>query len=219
LSASVAFSHVVKRYPGAGDALTDATFSIDPGEFAYVTGHSGAGKSTVFRLLAAIERPTSGTVLVNQQNVGRASARAIPFLRRKLGLILQDPMLLFERTVFDNVVLPLLVTGVDSREAGKRVRAALDKVGLAGREKAKPIALSGGEQQRVAIARAVVHRPSLILADEPTSSLDAESADAILGLFHDFNAVGVTVLLATHDEVLLARHPARRILLQHGRTV
>jgi cell division transport system ATP-binding protein len=218
LSASIALSHVVKRYPGAGDALADATFSVDAGEFVYVTGHSGAGKSTVFRLIAALERPTSGTILLNQQNVGRASPRAIPFLRRKLGLILQDPMLLFGRTVFANVALPLRVAGVESREAAKRVRAALDKVGLAGRDKALPIALSGGEQQRVAIARAVVHRPSLILADEPTANLDAEAADAIVGLFREFNAVGVTVLLATHDDGLIARHPARRVVLRHGRT-
>jgi cell division transport system ATP-binding protein len=219
LSAAVEFSHVVKRYPGAVDALTDATFAVAAGEFAYVTGHSGAGKSTLFRLIAALERPTSGTILVNQQNVGRLSGRAIPFLRRKLGLILQDPMLLFERTVFDNVMLPLAVTGVNSREAGKRVRAALDKVGLPGREKLKPIALSGGEQQRVAIARAVVHRPSLILADEPTANLDAESADTIVDLFREFHAVGVTILLATHDEALLARHPARRIAMHRGRTL
>jgi cell division transport system ATP-binding protein len=217
LSAAVAFSNVVKRYPGVGDALADVTFSVDPGEFVYITGHSGAGKSTIFRLLAAIERPTSGTVLVNQQNVGRATPRAVPFLRRKLGLILQDPMLLFGHTVYENVVLPLLVTGVDPREAAKRVRAALDRVGLAGREKVRPAALSGGEQQRVAIARAVVHRPSLILADEPTANLDAAAADAILGLLRQFHAVGVTVLLATHDEALLDRHPARRIALRQGR--
>jgi cell division transport system ATP-binding protein len=219
LSASVAFSHVVKRYPGGGDALADATFNVAAGEFVYVTGHSGAGKTTLLRLIAALERPTSGTVLVNQQNVGRLPHRAIPFLRRKLGLILQDPMLLFDRTVFDNVILPLAVTGVDSREAGKRVRAALDKVGLHGQERTRPIALSGGEQQRVAIARAVVHRPSLILADEPTANLDAESADTVVRLFREFHAVGVTVLLATHDEALLARHPARRIAMHRGRTL
>ncbi len=223
MAASISFADVSKRYPGgvagAAAALDHASFDIAAGEFVYLTGHSGAGKSTVFRLLAAIERPTAGTVLVNQQNVGRLSPAAVPFLRRNLGLVLQDQRLLFDRTVFDNVSLPLAVAGVPPRDAAKRARAALDKVGLLGRERANPIALSGGEQQRVCIARAVVNRPVLLLADEPTANLDAEYAGVILELFRAFHDVGVTVVLATHDAALIARYPARSIALAQGRVV
>lgn len=215
--AMITFADVGKRYPGGQDALLGASFSVDAGEFVYLTGHSGAGKSTVFRLIAALERPTRGTVLVNQQNVGRLPRQAIPYLRRKLGLVLQDQRLLADRSVFDNVMVPLAVAGADRREGAKRARAALDKVGLRDREKAHPLALSGGEQQRVCIARAVVNRPSLLLADEPTASLDAGAAQDILALFRSFHQVGVTVMLATHDERLIERFPARRIALAHGR--
>ena len=215
--ALITFTDVGKRYPGGKDALLGASFSVDAGEFVYLTGHSGAGKSTVFRLIAALERPTRGTVLVNQQNIGRLPRQAIPYLRRKLGLVLQDQRLLADRSVFDNVMVPLAVAGTDRREGAKRVRAALDKVGLRDREKAHPVELSGGEQQRVCIARAVVNRPSLLLADEPTASLDADAAEEILALFRSFHQVGVTVMLATHDERMIEHYPARRLALAHGR--
>lgn len=213
----IGFSGVTKRYPGGAQALADATFAIAAGEFCYLTGHSGAGKSTVFRLAAALERPTSGTVSVHGQNVGRLPTSGVPFLRRHLGLVLQDQRLLHDRSVFDNVMLPLAVAGIDRREASRRVRAALDKVGLRERERARPIALSGGEQQRVCIARAVVHRPAILLADEPTANLDADYANAIVELFRAFHAVGATVVLATHDQALMERYPARRITLSQGR--
>ena len=223
MAASISFANVSKRYPGgtagAHPALDDASFGIAAGEFVYLTGHSGAGKSTVFRLLAAVERPTSGTVLVNEQDVGRLAAAAVPFLRRNLGLVLQEQRLLFDRTVFDNVMLPLAVAGVPPREAAKRVRAALDRVGLLDRERTNPVALSGGEQQRVCIARAVVNRPVLLLGDEPTANLDADYASVIIELFRAFHDVGVTVVLATHDAALMARYPARSITLARGRVV
>jgi cell division transport system ATP-binding protein len=223
VAASIRFQSVIKRYPGtaagAPPALDGANFDIEPGAFVYLTGPSGAGKSTVFRLIAAIERPSGGVVLVNQQNVGALSRASVPYLRRNLGLVLQDAHLLADRSVFDNVLLPLAVAGVEPREAGRRVRAALDKVGMADRELALPASLSGGEQQRVCIARAVVARPSLLLADEPTANLDAANADRVLELFAAFHAVGVTVLLATHDEALMARHPGRRLALDRGRVV
>lgn len=223
MAASISFANVSKRYPGgvtgAHAALDSASFDIAAGEFVYLTGHSGAGKSTVFRLLAAVERPTSGTVLVNAQDVGRLAAAAVPFLRRNLGLVLQEQRLLFDRTVFDNVMLPLAVAGVPPREAAKRVRAALDRVGLLDRERTNPVALSGGEQQRVCIARAVVNRPVLLLGDEPTANLDADYASVIIELFRAFHDVGVTVVLATHDAALMARYPARSIALAKGRVV
>jgi cell division transport system ATP-binding protein len=212
----IEFTGVVKRYPGCGDVLKNVSFAVQPGEFVYLTGHSGAGKSTVMRLIAAIEKPTAGTVLVHHQNVGRLSDRSIPFLRRQLGMVLQDHRLLFDRSVFDNVMLPLQIAGMDRREAIRRARAALDKVGLQGREKSNPITLSGGEQQRVCLARAVVSRPALLIADEPTASLDAGYANDILGIFRDFHRVGVTVLVATHDESLIERFPGRMLRLDHG---
>ena len=212
----IELSGVVKRYPGSGDVLNNLSFAIPSGEFAYLVGASGAGKSTVMRLIAAIERPTAGTVLVHRQNVGALSARAIPFLRRQLGLVFQDHRLLFDRSVLDNVLLPLQVAGSPRREAERRVRAALDKVGLAGRENANPIALSGGEQQRVSLARAIVNRPALLLADEPTASLDAAAAAEIIEIFRGFHRVGVTVLIATHDEALIGRFPGRVLRLEHG---
>lgn len=212
----ISFSAVYKRYPQGYDALKDISLIIADGELAFITGPSGAGKTTLLKLVAAIERPTSGSIIVNGQNVGAMSARAVPFLRRNLGLIFQDHKLLFDRTVFDNVVLPLTIIGYDRRDAARRVRAALDKVGLLAKEKARPITLSGGEQQRLAIARAIVHRPSILLADEPTGNLDADYAAQLGELFKSFNQVGVTVVIATHDALLAARLKPRLVTLQNG---
>lgn len=212
----ITLSHVFKRYPGGRQALNDVGFSIDAGELVFITGHSGAGKTTLLKLLVAIERPTSGSIIVNGQNVGTLQARAVPFLRRKFGLIFQDHKLLYDRTVFHNVALPLDIAGYGAKEAARRVRAALDKVGLLKYEKAMPITLSGGEQQRLCIARAIVHRPSILLADEPTGNLDAEYASDIGELFRSFNQVGVTVVVATHDQALQARLAPRMIALRNG---
>jgi cell division transport system ATP-binding protein len=213
----IVFSEVSKRYPGGHEALRGVSFALAAGEQVYLTGHSGAGKSTVLKLIAGIERPSSGTVLVNQQNVGNLRPRAIPFLRRKLGLILPEAQLLFDRSVLANVLLPLQIAGYEPLEAQRRARAALDKVGLQGRERALPMTLSGGEQQRVAIARAVVARPSILLADEPTANLDEAQASAIMEIFRSFNQVGVSLLVATHDLHLAERFPARRLVLEAGR--
>jgi cell division transport system ATP-binding protein len=215
----ISFSAVHKRYPGGFEAVKDVSFVVNPGEMVFITGHSGAGKSTLLKLMAAIERPTSGNVLVNGQNIGTLRAGAIPFLRRNFGLVFQDHKLLFDRTVYDNVMLPLHIVGFDRTEAAKRVRAALDKVGLLGKEKANPVALSGGEQQRLAIARAIVHRPAFLLADEPTGNLDAAYAADLGELLRSFNQVGVTVVIATHDEQLAARLNPRLIVLDHGKLV
>jgi cell division transport system ATP-binding protein len=213
----VSFSSVAKRYPGGQEALREVSFSLEPGELAFITGRSGAGKSTLLKLIPAIERPSAGTVLVNGQNVGALKPAAVPYLRRNVGLVFQDQKLLYDRTVFDNVMLPLAFSGHATREAARRVRAALDKVGLLARERANPVQLSGGEQQRVAIARAVVNRPALLVADEPTANLDAESAVRILEIFVAFNQVGVTVLIASHDQGLIARYGKRVLRLQDGR--
>jgi cell division transport system ATP-binding protein len=184
-----------------------------------ISGATGAGKSTLLKLMAAIERPTTGSVIVNGQNIGTLRARGIPFLRRNFGLVFQDHKLLFDRNAFENVMLPLDITGYDRRESARRARAALDKVGLLHKEKARPITLSGGEQQRLCIARAIVHRPAVLLADEPTGNLDAEYAAEIATLFSDFNLVGVTVVLATHDAQLAARLNPRIINIRGGRLV
>jgi cell division transport system ATP-binding protein len=215
----ISFSAVTKRYPGGHEALRSAAFTVSDGEMTVVTGHSGAGKSTLLKLVAAIERPTSGTVIVNGQNVGAMKASAIPYLRRNLGLVFQDQKLLFDRSVMENVLLPLQVTGYGPREAAKRARAALDKVGLLGRERARPITLSGGEQQRLCIARAIVARPSILLADEPTANLDADYARDIAEIFRAFHQVGVTVLIATHDQAMIQRLQPRLIRLDHGAVV
>jgi cell division transport system ATP-binding protein len=183
----------------------------------FITGHSGAGKSTLFRLLAAIERPTSGSIVVNGQNLAALRKSAIPYLRRNFGLIFQDQKLLFDRSVLDNVLLPLAIVGLPAIDAARRARAALDKVGLLAREKANPIALSGGEQQRLAIARAVVNRPAILLADEPTTNLDSESAADILEIFRAFHQVGVTIVIATHDPQWMARLAPRVLRLERGR--
>ncbi|MCI3951448.1 MAG: cell division ATP-binding protein FtsE [Burkholderiales bacterium] len=212
----ISFSAVFKRYPQGYEALKNISLVIADGEMVFVTGHSGAGKSTLLKLAAAIERPTTGSVIVNGQNVGTMSARATPFLRRNLGLIFQDHKLLFDRTAFDNVALPLHIIGYDRRDAARRVRAALEKVGLLSKERADPITLSGGEQQRLAIARAIVHRPSILLADEPTGNLDADYAAQLGDLFKSFNQVGVTVVIATHDAQLAARLKPRVVELRNG---
>lgn len=212
----ISLSNVSKRYPGGRQALHDVGFTIESGELAFITGHSGAGKTTLLKLLVAIERPTAGNIVVNGQNVGTLPPRAVPFLRRKFGLIFQDHKLLFDRNVFDNVALPLEIAGYSAQDAARRVRAALDKVGLLKYEKALPITLSGGERQRLCIARAIVHRPAILLADEPTGNLDADYAAEIGELFRSFNQVGVTVVVATHDQALLSRLQPRVIALRNG---
>jgi cell division transport system ATP-binding protein len=213
----VSFSSVGKRYPGGLTALHDVSFGIEPGELVFVTGRSGAGKSTLLKLIPAIERPTSGSVIVGGQNIGALKRSALPYLRRNIGLVFQDQKLLYDRSVYDNVALPLAFSGHAPREAARRARAALDKVGLLGRERANPIQLSGGEQQRLAIARAVVNRPALLIADEPTANLDAESAMRIGDIFIAFNQVGVTVLIATHDRSLVERYGRRVLNVEAGR--
>jgi cell division transport system ATP-binding protein len=213
----ISFSRVSKRYPGGLEALKDVTFTVPAGELCFVTGHSGAGKSTLLKLISAIERPTSGSVIVAGQNVGALQRRAVPYLRRNLGMVFQDQKLLYDRSVYANVMLPLEFSDHPPREAARRARAALDKVGLLGREKANPIELSGGEQQRLAIARAVVNRPALLIADEPTANLDADSAAQVLDIFAAFNRVGVTALIATHDLAQVERHGGRVLALREGR--
>ncbi len=213
----ISFSNVSKHYPGGREALSDVSFSIEPGELVFLTGHSGAGKSTLFKLIPAIERPTSGAILVNGQNISALKQSAVPFLRRSLGLVFQDQKLLYDRSVIANVLLPLAFSGFPPKEAAKRARAALDKVGLSNREKSNPIELSGGEQQRVAIARAVANRPAILLADEPTANLDPQSAAEIVDLFVAFRQVGVTVLIATHDVALLGGAGKRILKLERGR--
>jgi cell division transport system ATP-binding protein len=215
----VSFSAVAKRYPGGLEALKDVSFSLQAGELAFLTGRSGAGKSTLLKLIPAIERPSAGSVVVNGQNVASLKRAALPYLRRNIGLVFQDQKLLYDRSVYDNVMLPLAFSAHAPREAARRARAALDKVNLLGREKANPIQLSGGEQQRLAIARAVVNRPTILVADEPTANLDAESAIRILEIFVAFNQVGVTVLIATHDQTLVERYGKRVLRLEGGRIV
>lgn len=215
----IKFNQVYKRYPGGHEALKNLSFDIAEGEMVYLTGHSGAGKSTLLKLIAAIERPTSGSAIVRGQNIKSLKGSALPFLRRNLGLIFQDHKLLFDRNAFDNVILPLQICGFDHRESAKRVRAALDKVGLLKREKTNPIALSGGEQQRLCIARAIVNRPTVLLADEPTGNLDTEYSSEIMNIFKSFHQVGVTLLISTHDEAILRQFPARSLALKSGSLV
>ncbi len=215
----IRFSHACKRYPGGHEALSRISFHMPAGQMAFLTGHSGAGKSTLLKLIALLERPSRGQVFVNGQNLARISRRRIPFFRREIGIIFQDHQLLFDRTVFDNVALPLIIAGLPQREIGKRVRAALDKVGLLKKERVYPVTLSGGEQQRVGIARAVVNKPPLLLADEPTGNLDPELSREIMRLFEDFSQVGVTVLIASHDLDLISRLPYRQLTLKEGQLV
>ncbi|MGW8368032.1 MAG: cell division ATP-binding protein FtsE [Gammaproteobacteria bacterium] len=213
----IRFEHVFKRYPGSHEALSDLSLHIEAGEMSFLTGHSGAGKSTMLKLIALIERPTRGQVIVNGQNTARVSRRRIPAYRRRIGMVFQDHKLLHDRTVFDNVALPLMVAGIGHREAGRRVRAALDQVGLLGKEKQPPVQLSTGEQQRVGIARAVVSKPDILIADEPTGNLDPDLSLEIMQLFERFNEVGVTIVIASHDHRLVERLGARRLNLDHGR--
>lgn len=213
------FDHVSKRYPDAGEALLDVSFHLKHGEMAFLTGHSGAGKSTLLKLIAMMELCSRGHVLLDGQNLNKAKEKQIPFIRRKLGLIFQDNKLLYDRTIFDNVALPLVVSGYGHHEIAKRVRAALDKVGLLGKEKKYPLTLSGGEQQRVGIARAVVNRPKLILADEPTGNLDPELSTEVMHIFEQFQTVGVSVLIASHDIDLLTQMGHRVLTLSHGRLI
>jgi cell division transport system ATP-binding protein len=215
----IRFENVSKRYPSGREALSGISFELERGEFAFLTGPSGAGKSTLLRLIALIERPTRGTVLVNNQNTGRLPRGKIPAFRQRLGVVFQDHKLLYDRTVYDNVALPLVIAGASRREIDMRVRAALDQVGLRGRESHPPITLSTGEQQRVGIARAVAPRPDVLIADEPTGNLDPDLSREIMELFTRFNEVGVTLLIATHDLELIDRLPHRRLKLAAGQLV
>ncbi|MCW8899881.1 MAG: cell division ATP-binding protein FtsE [Gammaproteobacteria bacterium] len=215
----IRFVNASKRYSSGFDALQNVSFHITPGEMVFLTGHSGAGKSSLLKLIALLERSSRGQVIVNNQNLAKVPRRRIPYFRRNIGIIFQDHQLLFDRTVYDNVALPLIIAGYSRHDIGKRVRAALDKVGLLSKEKKYPITLSGGEQQRVGIARAVVNKPPLILADEPTGNLDPELSAEIMSLFQDFSDVGVTVLVATHDLALISALPYRMLTLKGGKLI
>ncbi|MEO0314900.1 MAG: hypothetical protein RI928_1356 [Pseudomonadota bacterium] len=199
----ISFSHVTKKYPGDVVALADLTLSVNEGELVFLTGPSGAGKSTLLKLIAGIERPTGGVLLVSGQDMRKLNRTTLPFLRRKLGLILQQHRLLHDRNVLDNVMLPLIVTGASPQEAQQRAMVALERVGLDAKALSTPMSLSGGEQQRVSIARAIVHKPRIILADEPTANLDRASAKGVIDMLHTFNSAGVTCIISTHDERLL----------------
>ena len=215
----IQFTNVSKRYPGGHDALSDVSFHMEKGAMAFLTGHSGAGKSTLLKLIALIDRTTRGQLFLDGENVTRISNRRIPYIRRKIGFIFQEHHLLFDRTVFDNVALPLVIAGYPHKEIGKRVRAALDKLGLLNKERVYPITLSGGEAQRVGIARAVVNKPMLLLADEPTGNLDPELSRDIMTLFGLFNDVGVSVLVASHDIALIEQMDYPVLQLAHGKLV
>ena len=215
----IKFDNVTKRYPETGDVLRNVSFHLRRGEIAFLTGHSGAGKSTLLRLIAAMERCSRGQILLDGQDLGSARENQLPFIRRKMGFIYQDYKLLQDRTVFDNVALPLVIAGYGHHEIVRRVRAALDKVSLTGKEKKYPLALSGGEQQRVGIARAVVNKPPIIIADEPTGNLDPELSAEIMFLFGQFQQVGVTVLIASHDISLITQLNHRVLKLDHGQMV
>ena len=215
----IRFSHVSKRYPGGVDALKSVSFNLERGSMNFLTGHSGAGKSSLLKLITHSIIATRGEIMVDNQNISRMKKRAVPAYRRKLGCVFQDHKLLYDRSVFDNVALPLVISGASHQEIGKRVRAALDKVNLLDKEKAMPITLSGGQQQRVGIARAVVISPAILLADEPTGNLDLKMSDDIMHLFYDFNQHDVTVLIATHDLRYLQDPNTHIMKLDHGRIV
>ncbi len=214
------FNRVSKRYSNGYEALNQISLHIPMGQMAFITGHSGAGKSTLLKLIAVMEQPTSGQVIVNGQNLALLKPRQIPYHRRKLGIIFQDYRLIYERTVYDNVALPLIISGYATRDIPRLVRAALDKVGLLSKADRYPITLSGGEQQRVGIARAVIHKPLILMADEPTGNLDPDLAQEIMQIFIDFNRVGVTVLIATHDRSLIQNLPTYPTLhLERGELI
>ncbi|HXD83164.1 MAG TPA: cell division ATP-binding protein FtsE [Rudaea sp.] len=215
----ITFDRVGKRYSNGHDALSDLSFALGAGEMAFVTGHSGAGKSTLLRLVALLERPTRGQVTVNDRNLGAVRRRGIARARRGVGMVFQDHRLLVDRSVFDNVALPLVIAGTPREEVAKRVRAALDKVGLLDREKSAPSMLSAGEQQRVGIARAIVAKPPVLIADEPTGNLDPQLAAEIMALFGEFEQVGTTVLIASHDLPLVKRMGKRVLVLDHGKLI
>ncbi len=213
----IQLENVTRRYPGGQEALSGLTLSVDAGEMVFVTGHSGAGKSTLLKLIALIDRPTSGQVIVDGQNTARVRRRRIPAYRREIGMVFQDHKLLYDRSVADNVALPLVIAGAGKREIGRRVRAALEQVGLLHKEKKNPETLSAGEQQRVGIARAIVTRPKVLIADEPTGNLDPELSLEVMRIFRRFNEVGVTLMIASHDIALIDRLGCRRIELEEGR--
>jgi len=212
----IQIEEVTKRYPGGHDALRGLSLQVDTGEMVFVTGHSGAGKSTLLKLIALIERPTGGQVIVDGQNTRRITRRKIPAYRRQIGMVFQDHKLLYDRPVFDNVALPLVIAGIGHREAARKVRAALDQVSLLNKEKQYPETLSSGEQQRVGIARAIVSRPKLLIADEPTGNLDPDLSLEVMRIFRRFNEVGVTLLIASHDIALIDQLGCRRIPLENG---
>lgn len=215
----ITFERVSKRYPGGVAALQDVSFEVPAGEMVFLTGHSGAGKSTLLRLILMLERPSRGQVIVNGRNLGKTPGRIAPQVRRGIGMIFQDHKLLSEKTVFDNVSLPLMIAGLRYPDIRKRVRAALDKVGLLGKERSWPLTLSGGEQQRVGIARAIVGMPPILLADEPTGNLDPELSQELFNLFRQLNGQGVTVLIASHDLALIRSMGQRVLVLSQGRLV
>jgi len=215
----IRFEQVSKRYEGGHEALSQLSFEVADGEMAFVTGHSGAGKSTLLKLLGLIERPSHGVIMMDGQSLAKIGRNGIPKLRRRIGMVFQDHRLLMERTVFANVELPLVIGGVAPQERGRRVRAALEKVGLLAYERQLPDTLSAGEQQRVGIARAIVAKPSLLIADEPTGNLDPQLAVEIMALFAEFQQVGTTVLVASHDLPLIKKMKKRVVVLNHGRLV
>jgi cell division transport system ATP-binding protein len=215
----IQFEHVSKRYDEGYDALKDVNFTLNTGEMAFLTGHSGAGKSTLLKLVMLMEQPTAGHIQVGDQILTRLGRHDIPFLRRSIGVVFQNHQLLFDRSVFDNVALPLQICGYSPADAARRVRAALDKVGLLNREKMNPMALSSGEQQRVGIARAIVHKPKVLLADEPTGNLDPQLSAEIMRLFEQFNRVGTTILVASHDLSLIRSMSHRMLTLKSGRLI
>ncbi len=215
----IEFHNVTKRFEGGYEALSNVSLNLADGQMAFITGHSGAGKSTLLKIIALIEKPTRGQALLNRINLNNVSHHRIPYIRRNIGIIFQDHQLLFDRSVFDNVALPLLIQGFRRQEIASRTRAALDKVGLLHKEKSMPITLSGGEQQRVGIARAVVHKPMLLLADEPTGNLDPVLSREIMQIFVDFNRVGVTVLVASHDLGLIDELDKPRLTLNRGELI
>ena len=208
----IKFQQVSKAYRGGRQALQKVDFHLKRGEMAFLGGHSGAGKSTLLKLICAIERPTDGRVWFNDHDITRIPAKDIPFLRRNIGIVFQDHRLLMDRSIFDNVALPMRIESISENEIKRRVSAALDKTGLLDKARCLPSQLSGGEQQRVGIARAVVNRPTLLLADEPTGNLDPELSNRVLRLFEEFNRAGVTIIIATHDIGLVNTRPQYRHL-------